>query len=172
MHLVTKVAADLLPEDAISRVYSDQGRYVDCFSVTVTADISFARFLEAFYTSRIFKLERFILACLVRKPSTDQQARQLAVGDISQFAAWTEEARTENQIIMCDYQQLTRSWLMTRRDEESTTLYFGTIIVPTARAETQGKQMGPLFSITLWAHLLYSKVLLRSAVAKLSRKPV
>jgi hypothetical protein len=142
---------------------------VDCFAVDVPGSVGFSQYLEAFYTSRTFKLERLILGLLFRKPSTDQQASQLAMGQISQFSAWTQEARAENQIIMCDWQQITRSCLMTVDNGDTTTLYFGTIIVPKRRAEGRGEKMAPLFKLTLGAHLLYSRILLRSAVARLAR---
>lgn len=168
--LTQKVAAADLPAESIAADYVEQGRYVDCFAVSMTDRIEFPQYLEAFYTSKVFKLERLILAAFVRRPSTDQQACQLAAGELQQFAAWSQEARTENQIIMCDYQQLTRSWLMAKSEAGITTLFFGTIIVPKGKAAAEGKQMGLLFRVTLWAHLLYSKILLRSAIANLRRR--
>ena len=169
MRVIRSVSATELPSDSIAKPYADQGRYVDCFSVTVDAKLSFNRYLVGFYTSRVFKLERLVLKYVVSKPSTDQQALELASGQRDTFAAWSQEARSDRQIIMCDYQQLTRSWLMLEPDGESTTLYFGTIIVPKGRAETRGDQMGLIFKLTLWGHLLYSCILLRSAVSNLRR---
>ncbi len=65
-----------------------------------------------FYTTLLFKLERFILKWTVSKSSTDAQARQLSDGEIEQFAAWHVEGRNENEILMCDFGGRTRSWLM------------------------------------------------------------
>lgn len=52
--------------------------YTDCYFVDVPRAVSQAEFVETFYTTRLFKLERFILSTLVLKPSTDLQARQKA----------------------------------------------------------------------------------------------
>jgi hypothetical protein len=73
--------------------------------------VSQAQYVSAFYTTFVFKLERLILKWTVSKPSTDAQVKRLADGSIDSFAAWMVEARSQNQLLMCDYQRLTRSWL-------------------------------------------------------------
>lgn len=161
------VFARTLPTDSIALHYQEAGSYVDSFSIDVNDSITFEQFVNAFYTSRVFKLERVILAIAVRKPSTDQQARLLAAGEIHEFSAWDEEARTANQLIMRDYQSITRSWLMTEATQDGSRLYFGSIIVPRDKGEDRQGVLSPFFRLTLGAHLFYSRVLLRSAVARL-----
>jgi hypothetical protein len=60
----------------------------------------------------VFKLERAILKWLVNKPSSDADARRLARGEAESFATWSVEGRTQDQLLMCDFQSRTRSWLM------------------------------------------------------------
>ena len=90
--------------------------------------MSHSRFVEAFYTSRVFKLERLILKWLVDKPSTDAEAKELAAGVRDRFAAWTVKIATD-QLLMCDYMSATRSWLMVapceREGLPATRLHFG-----------------------------------------------
>ena len=76
----TAVAVYPAPDDALHAKYARTGAYIDCFITEVSAHVSHAQFVEAFYTSRVFKLERLILKWLVDKPSTDAEAMELAAG--------------------------------------------------------------------------------------------
>jgi hypothetical protein len=49
--------------------------------------------VEAFYTTAIFKLERWLLARLLKLPSTDAEAARLAASALHAFAAWSVESR-------------------------------------------------------------------------------
>ena len=101
-----------LPERSLLSPYQAKGDYTDCFTIDAVGEISRSRFVLAFYTSGLFKVERFILTWFVATPSTDEQAAQLADGQSDRFAAWTVESREQDQIVLCDYQGRTRSWLM------------------------------------------------------------
>ena len=68
--------------------------------------------MTAFYTTWLFRLERWILRLAVARPSTDEEAHQLARGEREAFAAWSVEARAPDQLLMCDFTGRTRSWLM------------------------------------------------------------
>src|SRR3569833_1313471 len=126
------VRACSLPEAALLSKYMQAGAYTDCLTTEIAKPVSHAAYVEAFYTSRVFKLERFLLTWLVSKPSTDAQARDLASGASDTFAAWRVEERTANQLLVCDFLGYTRSWLMIGPpgDEGVTRLYFGTAVVP------------------------------------------
>lgn len=130
-----------------------------------------AEFVEAFYTTWLFKLERFVLAWLVHKPSTDTEARVLARGERDAFAAWSVEGRVGNQLLMRDFQSRTRSWLMVEPRPASTRLYFGSGIVPRVDRETGENRMGPGFRVLLGFHKMYSRALLAAARARLARAP-
>ena len=129
-----------------------------------------AEYVEAFYTTAVFKLERSILRIAVSRPSTDAEARQLARGERADFAAWTVEARSPDQLLMADIGGRTRSWLMVAPSGTGETLlYFGSAVVPVRDRKTDRASLGPVFSALLGFHKLYSRVLLRSARSSLAR---
>jgi len=157
-----------LPEHSLLYAYHANGDYTDCLTVDIDGDISQQQFVTAFYTSRLFKVERFILKWLVAKPSTDREADLLASGSIDSFAAWTVEGRKPDQLLLCDYQARTRSWLMvepiTAGAGATTRLFFGTGVVSATDRRTGRKTMPLTFRLLLGFHRRYAKALLRSAV--------
>ncbi len=161
-----------LPQGALLEKYKQQGAYTDCYSVVVPRPISHSEYVEAFYTTPLFKVERFILATLASRPSTDNQARQLATGEVESFAVWSVEGRAKDQLLLCDFLGRTRSWLMSATDEKHnpacTRLYFGSAVVPERHTEN-GQEFGFGFHALLGFHRLYSRALLRSAVSRLAR---
>lgn len=165
-----------LPERSLLSGYRAKGDYADCFTVDVAGNISHSLFVEAFYTSRLFKVERFILRWLVAKPSTDAEAARLAEGQTDRFAAWTVEGREQDQLLLCDYQGRTRSWLMVEpileNSTPSTRLYFGSAVVSATDRRTGRKSMPVLFRLLLGFHRRYTRALLKSAVTKLVVRPI
>jgi hypothetical protein len=157
-----------IPAEALHKRYKDEGGYADCYHAEISRAVDLAEFVEAFYTSPVFKIERFILKWLVFKSSTDAEAQRLARGEISQFSAWTLEARNTDQMLMKDYQGKTLSWFMVSPGNPRL-LYFGTAIVASKKVKgTVYGQIPILFRATLWFHKLYSRALLWSAVKRLS----
>jgi hypothetical protein len=160
-----RIAPCPLPAGALLGRYRDIGAYTDCYGVTVPGDVAHARFVEAFYTTWLFKLERAVLV-LVGKPSTDAQARALAHGEAEAFAAWRVEARAPAQLLLCDYRRRTRSWLMREAVENGTRLYFGSAVVPVVDKDGR-RSLGFAFRALLGFHRIYSRALLRAAIARL-----
>lgn len=154
-----------LPNDALLTCYRDSGAYTDCYVVNVEGAVAQADYVRAFYTSWLFKVERLILTWVVAKPSHDGEAIGLATGKCDSFAAWTVEARTANQLLMCDFQKRTRSWLMTEVLEGGTVtrLYFGSAVVPLRTGGRKDRAFGAGFHMLLGFHKLYSRALLRAA---------
>ncbi len=133
------------------RPYLRNGAYTDCYATELPRRVSHAQYVEAFYTTPVFRLERWLLTAFVRKPSTDAEARQLAHGEIDAFAAWHVERRGANQLLLCDYAGSTRSWLMTapdRADTATTRLYFGSAVVAQPRTRAGHARLGLVFSRT------------------------
>jgi hypothetical protein len=165
-----------LPPGALLKKYQSEETYADCYTTEIARHVSQAEYVQAFYTSPLFKLERLLLAWLVSKPSTDAQASQLASGTLESFAAWSVEERREDQLLMCDFQGRTRSWLMVVPAEgesaASTRLYFGSAVVPAraARAGARTPDLGLTFRLLLGFHKLYSRALLSSAKSRLMRQ--
>ncbi len=156
-----------LPADALLAEYVKEGHYTDCYSTDVRTTVTHAEYVAAFYSTPLFKLERIILKWIVGKPSTDQQARQLAAGELDTFAAWHVEKRNDNQILMCDFRHRTRSWLMvssgTGSDGAGTRLYFGSAVVPFHKSRSGASSLGMSFKLLAGFHQAYSVALLFSA---------
>ena len=167
-----RVQACELPADALLRRYAEQGAYTDCYTIEIDKPVSHEAYVKAFYTTAVFKLERLLLAWLVARPSTDEQAKALAQVQANEFAAWNVEARGHDQLLMRDMTGRTRSWLMRAAAEGGATrLYFGSAVVPVVDRKTGQKHMGGLFRALQGFHRVYSHVLLRSAASRLRRSP-
>lgn len=162
-----------LPPDALLHKYREGGAYTDCYFVDVSPPVSQAAYVEAFYTSGVFKIERLLLAWFLSRPATNQQARLLANGQLDAFAAWTVEGRDTRQLLLCDFQKRTRSWLMNAPVDVNglpgTRLYFGSAVVPSVDRRTGQASMGFVFRALLGFHMLYSRVLMGAALSRLSR---
>ena len=76
-----------IPDSALLNSYLMEDTYTDCYVTDVAQSVSHDEFIIAFYTTHIFKLERLILKLFVSRPSTDDQVKELAAGDIDTFAA-------------------------------------------------------------------------------------
>ena len=130
---MSSVQVWVLPQQALLAKYAQGGNYTDCYAAEVARPVSLAEYVEAFYTTALFKLERLLLAWFTSKPSSDAQAKELASGALGAFAAWRVEERSANQLLMCDLNGRTRSWFMvTTAGSGSSTvthLYFGSAVV-------------------------------------------
>lgn len=155
-----------LPDKALLQRFVNSGDYTDCFMTRIECDVTFRDYVEAFYTTPVFKAERFILKWLVLRPSTDAEATALADGAIDDFAAWRMLDRTDNQLLLMDFRGNTCSWLMLAVDTEGGNLYFGSAIVRN-RKTSSGRRMGWAYRALLGFHRLYSRILLRAAATKL-----
>ena len=161
-----------LPADSLLRPYLRDGGFADGYCTQVDGEVSQARFVEAFYTTWLFRIERVLLALAVRRPSRDADVRAVAAGTAARFAAWTVEARAPSQLLLADELGNTRSWLMVAPHAGATTLYFGSAVVPRRpSAAGEAPRMGILFRALLGFHALYSRALLATAVRRLARMP-
>lgn len=165
----TSIVACELPTSSLLGKYAFPGAYTDCYFTEVPHSISLPEYVQTFYTTWVFKLERWILTHAVDKPSNDAQAARLALGEIDAFAAWTVEGRAPDQLLMCDYLRRTRSWFMVIRIDGGTRLCFGSAVVP-VRRQSGELTLGSTYSALLGFHKLYSRILLRSARTRLLRK--
>jgi hypothetical protein len=169
-----------VPEDALLKTYrggvhpEHWGHYADCFSVIIDRPIDIGAFVTAFYTSPIFRVERWVLRCVVAAPSTDADARAVAEGTGSSFAVWRVGARTGTELLMCDRYERTRSWFrVVPAAGNSTLLQFGSAVAATRPNERSGG-FGASFNLLSRFHVLYSQILLHAAkarVAQMARVP-
>lgn len=164
------VACELPPQALLCR-YNRHGGYTDCYRTVIARPVWQAEYVEAFYTTAVFRTERLILR-LLRLGGTDAQARELAEGRRSRYAAWSVEDRSENQLLMCDAYGSTRSWLMTEPCEldghPATRLYFGSAVVPRAQGREGRVRIGFMYRALMGFHKLYSVILLAAARRQLS----
>lgn len=172
-----------VPKSSLLARYVAGGGFADAYKTQVRGVVSQEQFVAAFYTSRLFRLERSILSWVARRPSTDDDVNALAAGRANTFAVWSVEARNEGELLLADSTGRTRSWLKTAAPVGSvlsgagqggsgasgTTLYFGSAITPRINTTTGEKSLGLTFTALLGFHKLYSRALLRAAAASLSR---
>jgi len=164
------IATHPLPEHALLARYAANGDYTDCFVTELPGSFSHAEYVAAFYTTWLFKLERAILRWLVSRPSTDEEAGQLARGQRNSFAAWTVEASAPNQLLLRDFLGNTRSWLMVeaRNDGGVTRLYFGSAVLARHRRRDGRHRLKLRFRALLGFHQRYSRALLAAARSRLT----
>lgn len=182
-----RVISTPLPTGAMLRRYQRGDHYTDCFAARVHGPVTRATFIEAFFTTRLFRLERRMLATALARPSTDAQARALALGESDRFAVWRYEGGDECQLLLADEWGLTRSWLMVARapgdpptervqNEAArapidSILFFGSAVLATERRAggTAARLAAAAARSTLWLHRAYSRQLLGAAARRVMR---
>jgi hypothetical protein len=168
--LLVPIVQEAVPDDALLRTYRGGARpeywdhHGDCFSVTADRSVNLSDLVFAFYTSRIFRVERLILRLLAGAPSTDAEARAVAQGSGTSFAVWRVGQRTATQLLMCDRYEKTRSWFrVVSLDGGRTLLQFGSAVAAKPDRRTGVVAMGGGFRLLMGFHVLYSRVLLNAA---------
>lgn len=169
---MTPIHMTELPESALLKHYQRSGAYTDCYCMELPRIVAFDEYVEAFYTTALFKVERAILSVVASKPADDRQARQLASRQTEEYSAWTVEARADDQLLLCDILKRTRSWLMCAPSDGETTgtrLYFGSAVVP-SRISPEGQvSFGPAFHVLHGFHHAYTRALMLAARARLAK---
>ena len=173
MATVSRIHASPLPDDSLLGSYARDGAFTDCYHTDIDAGVGLADYVEAFYSGRLFGLERLLIRLFLSRPSTRADIRRLGRGEIDGFAAWRVEARTPDQLLLCDIAHRTRSWLMVQAapgGNLGTRLYFGSAVIPASRDSTGKPRMGWLFNALLGFHRLYSRLLLGAARRRLLQR--
>ena len=157
-----------IPNHSFLSKYQNGIGFADCYVCEVPGVISQTVFIEAFYTSPLFKIERTILKYLAAKPASDYDAKQLAQGQVKTFSAWQVETQSNDELLLTDYTGRTRSWLMAvpinhENSPTSTLLHFGSAVIAQTHSASQKPSMGFLFRALLGFHRIYSHLLLRAA---------
>lgn len=158
-----------VPSNALTAKFRQQGDFVDCYCIDIKKSIDLELFIKAFYTSRAFILERTLLSLLTLKPTFDRHAQLLAEGKQDTFSIWSVEERVKEQILLKEFTNHTKSWLMIHKWDSAdiTRLCFGSVVVAN-KVDTNGKgNFGLMFHLLGGFHRLYSRVLLNSAYRKL-----
>jgi len=156
-----------MPDGALLQSYRQKGAYTDAYCMDVAQAVALHDYVAAFYTSPLFRVERFLLGVAARRPASDRDAMALAAGHVAAFSAWTVEGRTEDQLLMGFGP--TRSWLMAQpMPGGATRLYFGSAVVPASRSASGEPVFGPAFHALGGFHRVYTRALMRSARSRLA----
>jgi hypothetical protein len=156
------------PTSLLAALAAQRQAYADAYRLELPQAVSLAVFVEAFYSTRLFKLERAVLG-LFGRPSSDAAARALACGEGNRLAVWTVEARTASELLMHEDSGATRSWLQVKpAPGGGTALWFGSAVVPRRRGATGDPQLGWVFHALLGLHRVYSRALLRAAAQRVA----
>lgn len=159
------------PDSLLDRLAQAQGAFADAYALRLPRRVPLAEFVEAFYTTRLFKLERALLA-LLGKRSSDAMARAVARSEGERIAVWTVEARTADELLMHEDSGVTRSWFKAEpQPDGSTTLWFGSALVPRRRGPGGKPKFGVGFHALIGFHRRYSRALLAAAVRRLEARP-
>lgn len=167
------LACEVPPSSLLGKYKSEIG-FADCYVTEVPGTVTQEAFIEAFYTSPLFKFERTILSCVAALPATDADARLLASGRSKTFSAWRVEGQSASEILLSDFTGRTRSWLMAMpltasTAEPGTLLYFGSAVVPRSSSGKSKPVMGWSFHALLGFHRFYSRLLLAAASRRARR---
>jgi len=139
-----------------------EAHYTDAFAAPLSGSVALEDYIAAFYTTPLFKAERLVLG-LAGAKSTDAEAYALARAQRDCFAVWTVEERRPSEILLAERSGHTKSWLAIGEGQ----LWFGSVVVPGFR---RGRlTVGPVFQSLMGAHKVYSRLLLRAAIRKLSK---
>lgn len=163
---MTPTDTPLPPASLLGRLAEQRGAYADAYTLRFPRPVPLAEFVEAFYTTRLFKVERALLA-LFGKPSSDAMARAVARGEGERMAAWTVEAREGDELLMHEDSGATRSWFKVETAAGQTTLWFGSAVVPRRRGPGGEPRFGAVFHALLGFHRWYSRALLAAAARRL-----
>ena len=155
------------PDSLLARLAQARGAFADAYALQLPRAVTLAEFVEAFYTTRLFKVERALLA-LFGKPSSDAMARAVARGEGERLAVWTVEAREADELLMHEDSGATRSWFKVASGAAGTTLWFGSAVVPRRRGPGGEARLGEVFHALLGFHRLYSRALLSAAARRLA----
>ncbi|MDB9708066.1 hypothetical protein OAA76_05785 [Planktotalea frisia] len=161
---MVQVIATTLPKSACLNDYEHHaGVYTDCFQTELPKGGTLESYINAFFNTWLFRIERMILSTAAKKPVSDEDIARLAQGTSNTMSAWQVERRDADQILLEVPQTPIRTWLMRSGEGEKTQLYFGSAILPDAVDRNGNAKMPFLFHALLGFHKLYARALLFSA---------
>ncbi len=166
-----------LPAHAMLSRYADgTASYTDCFAYDYAGPVDLENFLNAFFNSWVFRLERFILKAAARVTISDEDTANFAAARSDRMGLWTAQDRDESQVLTIVGQGPIHSWWMVEPKGERTRLYFGSAIRPMT-AKDGSQRMNPAAKYGGLPHRIYARILLAVAARKLraakdpSRRP-
>jgi len=166
-----KIIETEVPLDALSVGYLKEGAFVDCYYIDIPKEVTLEQYIQAFYTTFLFKVERSVLSLVTFTLAKDSEAVDLSLGKTERYSIWTVEKRKSDQILLCEFTENTRSWLSVKvikvEGVITTRLYFGSVVIPKSVSENGEGNFGFIFHLLGKFHKVYSKSLLNAAYKKL-----
>ena len=154
---------DDLPDGSfLSALGRETGCHTDGFFVDLPSTISLPRFVKAFYTSWLFRLERGLLR-LAGMSSADDEIAGLFDGTTKVFAAWSVAERSADQILLRDRAGATYSWFRVETRAEGSRVWFGSAVMNRPGESRPNWVLRALMP----CHLAYARMLLGAAVRRL-----
>lgn len=159
-----------VPKGSLLQHFADsQGTYTDAFVAQVKSAPSLHDYIEAMFDSPVFRIERLILAVTVFKPAFRKDVSALAAGEGDQLAGWKLMQRTDQELLLAVENGRVRTWLMIEPiSDEVSRVWFGSAVVPKQSKNGAAEGLGIAYRSMLAVHKYYSRVLLRSAIRRLS----
>lgn len=147
------------------------GLYQDCFSVPVDRVVSLSEFVFEFYSSPVFRLERWLLGLVLGAKASEADLKAVAAGVSKEFSVWRVADRTVTQLLLCDRFERTRSWLrVLPLGGGRTLLQFGSAVAARRNPADGTLKLDTLILSLLWFHALYSRILLWAAYLRIRRR--
>ncbi|MEM9969681.1 MAG: hypothetical protein AAF762_01095 [Pseudomonadota bacterium] len=146
-----------VPAASLISPYVDGSNFVDAYFVA-RPGVALPNYVDRFFTTPIFRLERSILRLTGGVPSEDQQVAALASGTGEVMASWRVEARSDDELLLVVPGTPIRTWLAV--DDRG--IWFGSVIVagPDGNIPFMIRALIPF-------HALYSRVLLWAAARRM-----
>ena len=145
-----------------------EGCSADAFKDNVKFPVSLEEFIQAFFGSNAFQMERTLLKIIGKPYVSPADIKALAASQQTQFAIWQVEAQSDHEIMLKVGNGPIRSWLMVLPEQNGkTSLYFGSAVLPQDKTKNGTPQIGFLFRALIGFHNFYSRLLLNSATKKL-----
>jgi len=145
-----------------------EGCSADAFKSSVEFPVALEEFIQAFFGSTAFQMERTLLKIMGKPYVSPADIKALAAGQQAQFAIWQVKERSDHEIMLKVGDGPIRSWLMVLPEQNGkTSLYFGSAVLPQGKTKNGTPQIGFLFRTLIGFHNFYSRLLLNSAIKKL-----
>jgi len=174
--VVSAIVRDAVARDSLLATYRGGVRperwtvYQDCYSVPVDRVVSLSEFIFEFYSSPVFRIERWLLRIVLGVKASDADLKALAAGVSQEFSVWRVADRTVTQLLLCDRFERTRSWLrVLPLGGGRTLLQFGSAVAARRDSDTGALRLGTMLGSLLWVHALYSRALLWAALIGIRR---
>lgn len=158
---MSQITASALPPRAfLARFETQPNVHTDCFQTSLARDVSLEEYVNAFFNTWLFRIERLILKLTIGKPSTDADIARLANGSADHMAAWRVLERGDNQLLLEVPDTAVRTWLMRQVDGDQTHLYFGSALLALRKDKEGNPTIGPVFRGLMGFHKFYARALL------------